>query len=363
MKKNIKRIFKPFIIAMKKNIKRILKLFIIALYNLLFVFTIWFLEKTQSYKYRPYRLLDNRHIEIYLYKLKNKNLKKKNSIDDSISIIIAGPYVSKADFTLNNVISTRQKYPKSEIILSTNSVLNEKNISTLNDLRVKILHANKLSNEFQKELDNFGNINMLYQIDNIQKALKLCKNEYILRQRTDQIILSDYYIESFINTLNVYDKDSKRLITLSNNVFANKFLSISDMLHFGTKTNIQKYWGININSIKEIYIKFKGSSHELMKTLGTSPVGTSPEPILAFNFYQNLYDSEPQTNNDYNKLLKNNFIILDKESIQLFWKKNSIVRTYKQERGLITINHIDWINIFNGTHTIQDIITHSRFID
>lgn len=251
-----------------------------------------------------------------------------------ISVVIQGP-IDHNEF--KDVISSiRRNLPSSEIIISTWK--NQK----LTDNQYDNIIFNDDPGGFKDKISQKFTNNLLRHIKSSLSGLYLCKSKYVLRMRSDLILMSD-------NFLNFYSKFklrndnykifSKQIITSS--FFSKKFLyykgliqptpfHISDWIHFGLTDDIIKLYSASIPNepIQSQY--FDTTFQNINKTnLFHCSHQYAPEQFLLSNLVYNLYNIKFEHYLDYNRyiiekseeIIANNFIILSPYHFKFYCTK------------------------------------------
>lgn len=283
-------------------------------------------------------------------KLKNIEIKYKKKIN--FGIVVQGPIIREANFTLDNLRSLRENYPEAKIILSTWEY-EELNQRVLENLKIEVI-KNKLP---EKGLENLN-----YQIFSTKEGIKKLKKynvEYILKMRTDQRIYNKNIDISLVNLLEIYPIENekkilqkKRIITTGINTY--KFLpfSLSDMLMFGTIEDMERYWDISLSKKNLLDNKIFKEIYEVtnQKTLW------SCEMYLYINFIKNTkqLDKIDYSLQGYYKTLKEQVIITD--IINLYWFKYKMLDETLSNKPKMReqfLREDEWINLYKNYDQID----------
>lgn len=256
----------------------------------------------------------------------------KSESSRNIIVIVSGPYIEHLGFTLNSIRRLRTLLPSSKIIYSTDSYLSSKAMTLLLNLNVEVLINEK------KPFDNENRSgNLLAQITNLVSALKTIKNSenYVLRVRSDQLILNSEFVDNLMLYKEMYDKDNNRIIKLSMNSYINRTLSTSDMFMFGKVKLMLDYWDINQDSIIQ-------SVENLLKFNFT----VFPEAILDSLFFKRTYGEFPKKYSDYLELIRNQYLIVDEPYVGIVWYKEELLKDKTLGSGLRELTHLIWLKLY-----------------
>lgn len=248
----------------------------------------------------------------------------------SITVIVAGPYVKHLGFTNASIKRLRILLPTSTIIYSTDSYLSSKTVTYLRKLNVDILRNSKAPFN-----DNTGNLRA--QITNVVSALKTISDSesYILRVRSDQLIQNSDFIGNLMTFNKLYNKSNNRITKLSMNSYINRNFSTSDMFMFGKHRSLLNYWDINERLIIESIEKLKISKFPII-----------PESILDSIYFKKIYGNFPNTDSDYCKLIRNQYLIVDEPYVAIAWYKQPLFNDSTRNKNLKELTHLIWLKLY-----------------
>jgi hypothetical protein len=177
--------------------------------------------------------------------------------------------------------------------------------------------------------------NLRSQIKNVNVALESITDHhaFVLRVRSDQICFKENFLERLITYNNLYNACKSKIIKLSMNSIYNRNFSTSDMFMFGSVKILRDYWDVNENKIMKAVNQLERHSNLVF-----------PESILDACFFNENYGFFPVSTDDYLRLLKYNYIIIDESNIDVVWYKNPKIMTSNREQ--IEISHADWLKLF-----------------
>ena len=228
-------------------------------------------------------------------------------------IVMQGPLVREDDFTLQTLKLYRSFFKDVKIILS---LWNDEDKNYLESHRecydILLLNAKPT----QK---GHHNINM--QIESAGMGVKRACEEnakYIMRTRTDQRIYNPNCFNYFISLLNLFPEtpkpDVNRLVVT--NMYTLKFrpFGISDMLMFGYAKDVNTYWNIPWDKRSQIDLTKAKTVYDFAdKRICETYLATEYLTKVGSKWSIDLAESW--------KSYKDYFIIIDAQSIDLFWIK------------------------------------------
>lgn len=299
----------------------------------------------------------------FSYHFRPKRLEKR--IDDSIrieeklgkiGIVIQGPLKMEDNFTYETIKYYKKIYKDCEIILSTWDDEDKKELEKIEKLDIDIIRNKRPS------ASDVCNLN--YQVISTQAGIELGERKkcrYILKTRTDFRIYDTGIDKFLISLLGTYPSNStqqnKRIITIGLNI--RKYdPSISDLFQFGTLDEMKKMWDIELNVSKTSAKVYEGISKkefdyffENNSFLKRYNNVSYPESYILKNYLEKLDVSLGKNLENYYKVLKDNFIIIDMAMINLYWNKYSKdefkdFKNYKSEINGERMTFKDWQTIY-----------------
>lgn len=187
--------------------------------------------------------LDINNETITTYRIKklrlSNNLDRTKSthrnLETEIGIIIQGQVVSGTTFRICQ--RYRNLYPNVRIVLSTWETESEIELANIRDLNVSVI-VNKVP-----ENSGPGNINL--QILSTRAGFEYLRDfspNYILKNRSDCWLSSDFFLEYLHTLLRTYGAQEPRIIVPSYNSFLFRLYSASDQIQFGEFENLDFFW-------------------------------------------------------------------------------------------------------------------------
>lgn len=270
--------------------------------------------------------------------------------DKKLGIVIQGPILYEDDFTLNTIKLYKKIFQDSIIILSIWEDEDEKNLEKFYDENIVILKNKKPKNN--------GFINLNYQIvstkSGVQKAWEL-KCDYIMKTRTDFRVYETGVKEFLIDLLEQYPskmgKQKSRIIGVDINTHRYG-IGISDVFQFSKAEEMLKMWDLELSKKNTSLEEYKKLIEPFSNAIDRYYYEFS-ECYLLKN-YSNKIDMvlEPSLKSYY-KILKENFIIIDAQMINLFWNKYlgdeyKEWNNYNKKIANSSLKFKDWLIIYSN---------------
>lgn len=265
---------------------------------------------------------------------------------EDISVVVQGAIDKKE--TKKCLKSIRKYLPKAEIILST---WKDSNIYGLEyDVLVESEDPGAIIHDFVYGVYNNTN----RQLFSTQEGIKVAKNKYILKLRTDFFLKGN----NFLNYWNKFPKSDERFKCFNHRVIVSSVYSRevsdvnssflpfhpSDFFFFGEAQDIRNYF-LNTSLLSNEDLAAYPYKYEHKKPYITPTMRYSPEQYLCISYFKQFHKFEFDDWTDWNKenvelsgnLLFNNFIFLGTEESEIFSNKHSMAMEHKGEiAGLIT---------------------------
>lgn len=262
---------------------------------------------------------------------------QRNPISDK-AILVQGPVV--ADVTIKILGYYANLYPDDHIILSTWQDTPEYLLQELEPFIDEIV--------LSPYPCNAGVQNRNYQIDStvqgINKAVELGV-QYILKTRSDLIVLSTDILRQCISVQSLYDNhvcnqhglEGRLLIPTS---FTRQFLLYhpSDMVMFGRMNDMKLYWDVQHDNRSFDIAKDELGKYRTLQEFSLEMLPA--ECYLGVNFAKKIYGDHMGTLlRDSWRFYRDFFAILDDEWFNIFWFKNPWMPdkgTVQQQRLLVS---------------------------
>lgn len=297
----------------------------------------------------------------FSFKLFNKNLiisplkQESKKFNKKIAIIIQGPIIDDSNFTIETINFYAQNYPNTPIIISTwaKDIKKLKNIISKKINKKIYLISNKMPS-----YAGYKNINL--QAVSTKSAIKFAKKlkcKYVLKTRSDIRIYSKNFAEYLSNLIKFYKLNNKSKIEQKERIISTSFTlryrlyAISDLLMFGNTNDLYNYFDVHTDTkIEEKFykfitkLKFKDKHYFVQKEF-------CPEIYFFSEFFKKINKKLKWTSNDYIKKLSDNFIIVDNNSLSVYWKKSNKLENHFSDKAIpkkssLEFSFSDWFNYF-----------------
>ena len=260
---------------------------------------------------------------------------------DNVGIVIQGPIKGECSFTLETVRLYKKIFPKSFIVVSTWDNEKTEYIDELRNTGVEII-----LNHYPEKIRGIQFINLQRETSmrGIQRIRKLSDCNYILKTRTDERIYSKNALEYLIKLLEVFPQNVSsipkgRIITTSLCSFTNRLYNASDLCVFGYTEDVERYFSPPYD------YRDHGDVIE-----GDDPIRYAKqrpgEIYFSTNYLESIGHKIEWTFEDSRKCFRDYYIVIDSESIDLFWfkyhDKEYHYRSYSSS-GLQQMTFADWL--------------------
>jgi hypothetical protein len=263
-----------------------------------------------------------------------------------ISVVVQGAIDKKE--TPKCLKSIRKYLPGAQIILSTWDNSDTKNLDY--DILIENTDPGAVIHDFVFGMYNNTN----RQIYSTQEGIKLAKNKYILKLRTDFFLKGN----NFLNYWDKFNKSNKEFKCFNHRVIVASVYSRevsdlnssslpfhpSDFFFFGEADDVKKYF-LKTKLLSNEDLATYPYKYEYKKPYITITMRYSPEQYLCLSFFRQFYNIKFDDLTDWDKenvelstnLLYNNFIFLGEQESEIFSKKHSIsLKNEDKIAGLIT---------------------------
>ena len=188
--------------------------------------------------------LDAKNETVTTYRIKklkiNEEIKSENHINrnfkNEIGIVIQGQVVPGT--TLRICQRYRNLYPNVRIVFSTWETEPEIELAKIRNLDISVI-VNKVP-----EYSGPGNVNL--QILTTRAGIEFLREfspKYILKNRSDCWLSSDFFLEYFHTLLKTYGVQETKIIVPSYNSFLFRLYSTSDQIQFSEFEKLDFFWG------------------------------------------------------------------------------------------------------------------------
>ncbi len=261
------------------------------------------------------------------------------------AIIIQGPLVDDYNFTLETVKLYKKHFANTEIIISTWDNASKRLIHNLEKEGAFIVLNKK------PEIAGIGNINMqlVTTMGGLVKAKEL-GIEYVYKTRSDQRMYAININEYLINLINFFPvkngfSQKKRIISSGFGSLKYVPYLLSDVWVFGNIDDMICYWGLEYEKRDNLEASIR-SVRDLVDA-------NICENRICSEFLKKIGRVNTGTVDDWWCALADHFIIVDTNSLDLFFYKYDF---YKEYRHLIysgnsnnkLLDFKEWFNLFSN---------------
>lgn len=297
----------------------------------------------------------------FTYKLhKKKVCKKSKSLSlNNFAIVIQGPNVLNSNFTLETLKYYSTQYPKSPIIFS----------SWEHDINIiKKYKLNKNIHLVTNKTPSYSGIrNINLQSHSTKNAIlyaKKLKCKYVLKTRSDTRVYFNDFQNHLINLIKFYklkknfrEKQKARIVS-TNFTLRYRMYSPSDLIMFGHIDDLYDYFNVLTNKrVEKDFLelikksKFKSKSYFFHDNF-------VPEQYFFYNFFKKKKLKLNWTVDDNLKKISENFIIIDNQTLNIYWKKsNRVVNSFSSgpiaSNYSLDFNFVNWLEYFYKNNKIK----------
>lgn len=233
------------------------------------------------------------------------------------AIVIQGPLVSQDDFTLESARLYRRLMPGAVVIIST--------WNTEPEATLRRFEADGFGVVASTPPPVSGANNVNFQIVSTSAGIRAAREmncEYVLKSRSDQRFYAPNLLPYFLALLDDYpapyaEQQTQRIIELSMNVCRYRPYSMCDMFQFGHINDLERMWGVELDP--------RSMSVGDYSRQRITPRKISEDRIAEIYVHRAYLEALGQDAavdlTRYYEVLASYFIIIDKESVDLFWNK------------------------------------------
>lgn len=281
----------------------------------------------------------------------------------TIGIVIQGPVLHDANFTLETASLYLRLFPSSYVVISTwiNEIVDNHDVL----LNPRLLVVKSTPPKFS----GLGTTN--FQLVSTRAGIKMLESlgcEYVLKTRSDQRIYAQNLDNYLTALLKQYPSRCElqrcRIIELSMNICRYRPYSMCDMFQFGHISDMKDMWFAELDD-RNMSTKQFSSRKRTSREIAEADIG---EIYLHRMYLKKINVSCDISIHSYYNALINNFIIIDKEQVDLYWHKYhcgeySLAEnpTYSSDRQKSRFYSRDWlsgqmygIDIFKIDDSIMD---------
>jgi hypothetical protein len=275
--------------------------------------------------------------------------RNQNPFNENLAIVLQGP-VSK--FTQMACSYYLHSYEDLTVILST---WKQEDISKLSELL-----TNKRFHLIESEKPNFEGIsNINLQITSSLKGLERAKDlkfEYVIKSRTDQILLSKSLLTNLHFIFQSYGKNDShrnRIVISERNTFISRIYGVSDMFQFGKTEDVFNYWNCELDDRNWEDI----DSHE---SLVNDEEGFArlrlAEVYVATSYLERINHEIDFTIKDSLKCFWQYFVVIDNTKSGLVWNKygRNTTRLQNQNNKFRELDFLTWLRLKGNIDKIEE---------
>jgi len=267
-----------------------------------------------------------------------------------MAIVIQGGLLLKENFTLETVKLYKQLYKDVLVIVSTWEDSDSKAMQALETAGAVLVKSKKPADFGQQNI----NLQLVSALAGVEKAQELGA-EYVLKTRTDQRMYAPNAMEYLYNITQTFgvcgsDVQTKRIVGVSLNTFKYRMYGLSDMNIFGTVQDMLKYCGAKLD----------------VKTDDSVGPMSLPKPLcevyLATEFLKSVGRDIAWTVEDSWDAFRDHFVVVDEESLDLYWYKYARMREYRYPqydtiKNNQQLSFREWFNIYanRSGHVPKDV--------
>ncbi len=270
----------------------------------------------------------------------------------STAIVIQGPLLLENDFTLETVKLYKKIFPLAKIILSTWNGEDENTLVSIEKTGATIVRSPKPGYRGPFNI----NMQLVSSYAGILKARDM-KAEYVLKTRTDQRLNAPNSLEFMLSLIETFpyttpfNKQKKRLVASGLATLKYRPYGITDMNIFGHIDDMLVYWGAPLDERPQ-------GTGKVTPTIRDFAKARICEIYLTTEFMKKLGRPILWTIRDSWDFFANHFIIADKESLDLYWRKyehyiENRFTFYDHIRTDQDLTFREWLNMY--THRDRNV--------
>jgi len=274
------------------------------------------------------------------------------------AVLLQGPLKLEDSFTLETVrLYKKTLLPSTHIIVSTWEDEDEYTLQELRNLGAHVITA--------KQPENQGILHVNYQITSVKNAIHLAEElgvEYLLKSRTDTRMYATNIEEYLCGLLTAFPsldtyKQKYRILGLSLNSNLYRMYNISDLVMFGHISDMTTFWDVALDQRTTEPARPKNTLREWSEL-------RMVETFLTSKYLEKIGRTLQWTVADSFKALGENFIIIDEQSLDLFWYKYGYWKEYRKKdyrkmKNDMYITFRDWVALYANGDNLSDIPEHA----
>jgi len=290
------------------------------------------------------------------YSIKRINLDGNSSVGQSqnpfngnLAIVLQGPVSKFTQMACNYYL---HNYKDLNVILST---WKQEDTSKFSELL-----SNNRFHLIESEKPNFEGIsNINLQITSSLKGLERAKDlkcEYVIKSRTDQILLSKSLLTNLhfiFQSYGMNDYHRNRIVISERNTFISRIYGISDMFQFGKTADVFNYWNCELDdrNWKDI------DSHEsaVNDEEGFARLRLA-EVYVATSYLERINHEINFTIKDSLNCFWQYFVVIDNAKSGLVWNKygRNTTRLQNQDTKFRELDFLTWLRLNGNIDKIEE---------
>ncbi|MCM1498986.1 MAG: WavE lipopolysaccharide synthesis family protein [Clostridium sp.] len=266
-----------------------------------------------------------------------------------IAIVIQGPIKYEDDFTLETVKLYRKMFPNCLVIVSTWSDEDVGMLNKISELGAVVLESDMP--EHMTGLDFSVNLQRKNTLKGMEYAFRQGV-KYCVKTRCDQRFYSNKaleYCREMLESIPLGDNNVSakgRVISSSLGTFINRYYNVSDLFLFGYTEDLLLYFSCPEDLREHIISEPAKNMLEYCKRL-------TGEIWFSTHYLEKIGHKLLWTREDSNYVFSKIFIIIDAESIDLFWPKytESEYRWRRYNKGEMILEQLsfaDWFLLYQN---------------
>jgi len=272
----------------------------------------------------------------------------QNPFNENLAIVLQGPVSKFTQMACNYYL---HNYEDLTVILST---WKQEDISKFSELL-----SNKRFHLIESEKPNFEGIsNINLQIISSLKGLERAKDlkfEYVIKSRTDQILLAESLLTNLhfiFQSYGMNDSPRNRIVISERNTFISRIYGISDMFQFGKTEDVFNYWNCELDGRNWGDI----DSHESVVNdeEGFARLRLA-EVYVATSYLERINHEIDFTIKDSLNCFWQYFVVIDNAKSGLVWNKYGRNTTRLQNQGtkFRELDFLTWLRLNGNIDKIE----------
>lgn len=298
---------------------------------------------------------NGKYISFHFRPFYEKNVTDENIFfqedHSDVAIIMQGPINEVKNFTIETIKLYRKNFPNAVIIVSTWRGISNEIVCALKELNVHVI-----LNEIPLIC---GSHNINYQRISTLSALKLAKElncKYSIKTRTDLRFYSNTALSYLKLILIQYpakynDYVMGRIIEVGATVCLFRPWSMCDLFQFGFTSDLIRMWDFPLDNRNTSAAEFSSKPYRVIDIVNENVA----EIFVHRNYCKAIGESADIDYQDYYSFIRDYFIIIDKEQIDLLWFKYGSYEygwagfsKYGNANVFSRMTHEQWFQLYNG---------------